>query len=78
MAGYGYLQDNDVEAGLFDKTTPSYEFAEKEVRIRFRHHALMILVELGPVSSAAHWVPLLWCRFALVLCAKCSVRIQNT
>lgn len=30
MAGYGYV-GNDVETGLFDKTTPCYEFAEKEV-----------------------------------------------
>lgn len=28
---YSYV-GNDVEAGLFDKTTPSYEFAEKEVK----------------------------------------------
>jgi FtsH-binding integral membrane protein len=34
MASYGYL-GNDVETGLFDKTTPSYEFAEKEVRLGF-------------------------------------------
>lgn len=30
MAGYSYV-GNDVEAGLFDKTDPSIEFAEKEV-----------------------------------------------
>lgn len=33
--GYSSLYGDDVETGLFDKSGPSFEFAEKEIRLGF-------------------------------------------